>query len=435
MSRHAVVLGGGVSGLAAAYRLSRAGWHVSLLEARDELGGLARSVPMGQARVERYYHFICGSDRDLVGLADELGIGGHLHWSPAPVGYWYQGRLYPFSTALDLLRFSPLSPVSRVRMGLHALRARRLKDWLPLDRRTAREWLVAEAGQQAYDVVWRPLLEVKFGPYFEQVSAAWMWHRIWRVGTSRHSPLKPDLMGYFDGGSAVLLDALVERIQAAGSEISLSCPAEAVRSEDGRVKSVATAAGEIEADAVIVAVPLSEAARLVADSLPKWSEALANLPAIAVVCGLFRLDSAVTPYFWVNINDSRLPINGFVEYSNLNRRRETWGGEILYVPLYLAAEDPRFAWSDDQWVTFFRDGLSQVSPGLQDAVTAAVVTCDRYAQPVCGPGFAQRVPPIAGPASGLFLVEASQLYPSDRTISGMIGLAGQAARLADEARD
>ncbi len=429
MSPRAVVVGGGVSGLTAAYRLSQAGWQVHLVEAREELGGLARSLSMGSSRIERYYHFVCESDHELVALAEDLGLSERLHWAPAPVAHWHQGTLYPFSTALDVLRYRPLSLANRLRMGLQAVRAHQLRDWLPLDRITAKDWLLRTAGPQVYELLWQSLLEGNFGAYHDGVSAAWMWHRLWRVGTSRSSLLRPDRMGYFDGGAATLLDALATRAQAAGACITVGCPATALRASTGRVKAVETAEGELEADAAILAVPLPVAARLSAEALPDWSRTLDEVPTLGVVCCLFRLKEHLTPYFWVNINDRRVQVNGLVEYSNLNQNGR-WDSEILYVPMYVAQDDPRWLWSDEEWAWYFNENLSILWPGFPNLVVGKVITRDTHAQPICTTGFAKRVPPLAGPAAGLFLVEASQLYPSDRTLSGMIGLATKAAGLA-----
>jgi hypothetical protein len=57
------------------------------------------------------------------------------------------------------------------------------------------------------------------------------------------------------------------------------------------------------------------------------------------------------------------------------------------------------------------------------------VSTDPYAQVVCPVGFGERVPPHRTPVSGLYLIESSQLYPSDRTIAGTLELAHETAKL------
>lgn len=432
MSRTAIVIGAGISGLTAAYRLAGAGWHVEVVEEREEVGGLARSISMGGGRIECYYHFICAGDAHLLRLAGELGLTDSLRWAPAPMGHFYHGRLYPFSTAFDLLRFGPLNMFERLRLGLASYAAQRTTKWRPLDRLTAKEWLLQTVGERVYEVLWRPLLEVKFGPYADQVSAAWLWHRLWRVGTSRRSVFRPEVMGHFAGGSETVLGRLADRTASRGARLNLGTAARTVKRNAAGSWVVETSRGVVEGRVVVMAVPLPVAADLTRSVLPDYSEQLAGVPYLAVVCLLVRAERPATPYFWVNVNDPRVPFNGFVEYSNLNRSAETWGGEVLYVPMYLLADDPRFGWPDDKWTQWLREGLRIVSEDYVPGITAEVVTRDVYAQPVCRPGFAARRPPVKAPAPGLFLVEASQLYPSDRCLSGMIGLASLAARRAEE---
>ncbi len=148
------------------------------------LGGLARSLPLNGKPLEVYYHFICRGDHHLIELATELGLADKLHWRLARTSYFVNGRLYPFTTPLDLLCFSPLSLTSRLRFGLHALRCRRMTDWQHLAHLSAKQWLIDSVGRQAYEVVWRPLLEVKFGRYYNKISAPWIWHRIHRYSQS-----------------------------------------------------------------------------------------------------------------------------------------------------------------------------------------------------------------------------------------------------------
>lgn len=426
-----MIIGGGIAGLTAALRFTQAGWDVALLEARDEFGGLARSMPLGGGRIERYYHFICGGDAALLELANELGL--QVHWRPAPVGHWYRGRLYPLSTAFDILRFGPLPFVDRLRVGIHAWRAQRTSDWAPLDAISAKQWLLGAIGPRAYEAIWRPLLETKFGPYADQISAAWLWHRLWRVGTSRKSPLRPDIMGHFAGGSDALISALVDRIGRAGGQLRTNCPARRVVGSGGGLM-VETDNGDVEARAVLLAVPLPVAADLTRELAPELAGALRKVAVIGVVCALLRLPRHLSRYFWLNINDERIAYNGVIEYSNLNPSAELWGGEVAYIPFYLPTDDERFSWGDEKWRELFLDGVAVMAPELAGEVEVVAITRDAYAQPICDVGFSRRVPPIATPVPGVFLVEASQLYPSDRCLSGMIELAGRAVDLAISTR-
>ncbi len=70
----ALVVGAGFAGLAAADELHRAGVEVTVLEARDRVGGRVWSVPFAGGVVERGAEFILPGYETLLGLAERLGL-------------------------------------------------------------------------------------------------------------------------------------------------------------------------------------------------------------------------------------------------------------------------------------------------------------------------------------------------------------------------
>jgi len=424
-----IIIGGGISGLTVAWELARRGREVVLLERRDVLGGLARSVPLNGKPLEVYYHFVCGGDRHLVELVKELGLADRLHWRPGRTSYFVNGRLYPFTTPLDLLRFSPLSLTGRLRFGLHTLRCRRLTDWRRLEHLSAEQWLIDSVGHQAYKVVWQPLLEVKFGRHHDKISAPWIWHRIHRYSQSRTSPLRPEQLGYLEGGSHTLLTALQQRIAAQGGLVHTGVEALSLNCSGQRIEGVETSSGYYEADTIIAAVPLPELVRL----LPKDSEygkRLSQIQFTSVACARLALRRSLTDSFWVNANAPDVAFNGFIEYSNLNPWREYGGSDVLYVPFYFDSSDERNKWPDSRFIESAIQGLRLIQPEFaQEWVEEATLSRDRYGQAICPPGFGERVPAVRAPTEGLYLLDSTQLYPADRNLSGMIRLARSVGQL------
>ena len=99
------VISAGLAGLSAAYDLGRAGFRVIVLESESFIGGLASSIPLDDRPIERFYHFICRDDTDLIALVDELNLGGKLHWERSKTKFYYNGRPGRHA-AFDLFRFS-----------------------------------------------------------------------------------------------------------------------------------------------------------------------------------------------------------------------------------------------------------------------------------------------------------------------------------------
>src|SRR3982751_4960799 len=100
--------GGGGGAGAAALRLAQAGRQVTVVEREGELGGLAAGVRVGDAYLEKVYHHLFRSDREVVALIAELGLGARLEWKPPVTATLYHGRPYQLDSPLSLLRFEPL---------------------------------------------------------------------------------------------------------------------------------------------------------------------------------------------------------------------------------------------------------------------------------------------------------------------------------------
>ena len=423
------MIGGGPAGIKAAHALVKAGLEVTLLEGSSVLGGLASSFDVQGVRIERYYHFICKGDDHLVDTLAELGLSQRLHWRDSRMAYFVDGRLYPFLTPVELLRFSPLSVLDRVRAGAAVKLAQRMKEE-DLAEERAIPWLKRMFGERAYRVIWEPLMRFKFAEHAPDISAAWIWARMVRLSRSRTSPWREEL-GYIDGGSKVVLEGLGRDFEARGGRVVLGAAVETIQIEGGRATGVRVNGETIPADAVISTATTSRFIQMAPDLDGPYVEGLRRIPTIGIFCLFLRLARPVTPFFWVNANDPRVPFAGMIEYTNLNPLPELEGDTILYVPQYLSADDPRYAQSDEEVLRRYTDALALMHPAFDRSwVKFSAVFRDRFAQPICLTDYRRTTPTVQTPIPNLFLTDSCQLHPHDRTISGSFGLGLEAARRA-----
>ena len=420
------VLGAGPMGLATAYQLALDGHQPIVFEADDRLGGMSASFDFDGLQLERYYHFHCTSDSAFLDVLDELDLSHRMHWVETRMGYWYQGQVQDWGNPLALLRFRGLSPVAKFRYGLHAFACTRRRDWQALDHRDASEWIRSQVGQQAWRVLWQPLFDYKFYDYADNLSAAWIWSRIHRVGNSRYNLMREKL-GYLDGGSQTLLDALASAITQAGGEIHLSTPAQEVVVAEGQLAGVRAGADVHTFDRVISTIPLPFIPQLVPGLPEPVLDQYRQLKNIAVVCVIARLAKPLTDKFWLNINDPEMDIPGLVEYTNLRPLDD----HVVYVPFYLPGEHPKFAEPDAHFIDKVRRYLLTINPALREEDILHVhASRYRYAQPVCEPGFRDRLPPYRTVVEGLWIADTSYYYPWDRGISESIDFGRNLAREA-----
>jgi len=411
-------------GLAAAYRAAKNGHEVDLIEAAPEPGGMAGHFDFDGVSIERFYHFVCKTDYPTFELLDELGIGSAMQWRPTSMGIITGGKLHRWGDPVSLLRFPHLSLWQKLRYGLFALVSVRRNQWPAIEHENAKTWIVRWCGQGVYQRLWQPLFDYKFYEYADNVSASWIWTRIRRIGRSRKSMMQEEL-GYIEGGSITLVNALMDAIQKHGGRVHLGEPAAEIASEEGRVTGVRTTKGFHAADAVICTSPTPYISALV-PSLPEdWKERYSAIHNIGVICVIFKLKQLVTPHFWVNVSEPGVEIPGFIELTNL---RNIGGNSVVYVPYYMPVTNPKFSWPDETLIDEAFRCLQRGNPALtKEDVLATKVARLRYGQPICEPGFAAKIPPVQTPIQGLQVADTCYYYPEDRGIAESVRLGQQMA--------
>jgi len=327
---------------------------------------------------------------------------------------------------MALLNFRGLSLVAKFRYGLHAFLSTKRDNWKPLDKVDAVRWIQRWVGLEAYEVLWRRLFDYKFYEYTNNLSAAWIWSRIRRIGRSRYNLFKEKL-GYLEGGSDTLLQGMFSDIKHNGGEVFLKTPVTKVIIENGSVKGVETINGFEQFDTVISTIPLPFIPRIIPDLPNEILAQFKSVKNIAVVCVIVKLRQPLTENFWLNTNDPEMDIPGIVEYSNLRPLKHS----IVYVPFYMPGEHPKFAEPDEVFLGKVQKYLKKINPNLHDDDFLDIQASRyRYAQPIGVPGYLDTIPDAKLLIDGLWVADTSYYYPEDRGISESIDFGRKMAQEA-----
>lgn len=409
------IVGGGFTGLATAYELVKRGVRVVIFEAENEIGGLAAAFTVGGQKLDRFYHHWFTNDEAVMGLIEELGLHDQVEINPTNTGMYYANHFFRLSTPWDLLNFKPLSLVDRIRLGLLALRARRVKNWQTLENKTAKEWLRELGGDDVYRVVWEPLLKGKFGIHADDISAVWFWNKLKLRGGSRGKGGE-ERLAYFKGGFVALAEALAQRVIDGGGRIVLSAPVRSITPrEDGRW-SLDTPQGAWTAERVIATPALP----LVADMITGWASdeyltQLRRIRYIGNVCLVLELEHSLSDIYWMNVNDPSFPFVGVIEHTNFERP-ETYGGRhIVYLSKYLPTSDHLYAMDAEAFLEYSLPFLQRMFPKFDPSwVSAYHLWRAEWSQPIVEKHYSTLIPAEDGPAPGFHLCSMAQIYPEDR---------------------
>jgi protoporphyrinogen oxidase len=456
LSSRVAVIGAGVAGLTAAYELGKAGVRCDVYERWPGLGGQAATLDVGDGvLLERYYHHLFTSDCHIADLYRELGMPDAIEWRPSSVAFFAAGRSHPFSTPVDLLRFSPMTPLARVRLGLAVLdlQLRHSQDVTPFEQITAKAWIVRRVGRSGWDSMWGPLLRGKFGDRAEDISMAWLWSKLTLRRQVKGQEARGEVLGYPRGTFEPLFRALADTIEGAGGRVLIDRPAAALsRAADGGFLVTAGASqsfrrghdprqfesdGEPTAyDTVLATVPNDVFEGLLDRPLAEavGEDYLGRLRGIeyhAALCLVLELEHRFSPFYWTNVGDRTLPFVGLVEQTNFVEPERYGGRRFLYVANYTAQDDPLLALSPDELLERYEPGLRTVNPGFsRDWVRERWLFREPSAQPIVTVGYGERMPALDTGVPGLVLANTTQVYPEDRGTNYAVRLGREAAAVA-----
>lgn len=399
---------------------------MTLIERGPNLGGLVSSFSIGGTPIERFYHHVFPQEAHVLALIDELGLTDRLEWYPSAVGVYTAGRIWPFTSPLDLLRFGPLPFVDRLATGIGALRLSRTRDWAHLDELPALDWLRSSTSARAADVVWAPLLRAKFGPAAAAVPAAWMWGRFQQRAGARAKGR--ERLGYLRGGFAQVFEAVDAKLLRLGVTVRTSTSVAAIGCQGDRVTGVTLANGEVvSSDAVVFCGPMAALTALVPSHVAdaRWSSA-----GLGVLCVVLEMSAPLTPVYWTNVCDPDVPFGGIIEHTNLVPASD-YGRHVIYLSRYFTEDEPIAATDPeveaDRWI----DSLERRLPTFARArLLGRHVFRAPYAAPLVSIGHGSRIPPLrAAGLDGLYVATTAQIYPQDRGMSEGVR-AGEAAASA-----
>ncbi len=419
------IVGGGLLGMVLALRLAQRGAAVTLIEADDELGGLASPWTLGGVTWDRHYHVTLFSDAHLRELLRELDLESEIAWTSVGTGFYTGGRFYPMNGALDFLRFPALGLIDKLRLGLTIVLGSRIKDPVPLEDVAVEAWLTKWSGRTTFERIWKPLLRAKLGERYRDASAAFIWAIIVRLYAARRAGLGAERFGYVPGGYARVLGKLQAALERAGVTIETDTRVARVVRADAAlsVEFSDEARSPARFDRVVLTVPAPLAARLAPDLAEGERERLASKTYGGIVCASVLLDEPLGPYYVTNLTDDWVPFTGVIDMSNVVDRSAWNGGALVYLPKYVKPDDPLFDASDEAIEQSFLGALERMYPTFsRERVRAFRVSRVRHVFPIATLGYSRSLPAIETSIPGLYTLNSAHIVNGTLNVNETLAL-------------
>lgn len=422
------ILGGGFTGLTAAYRLATKGHTVTLFEKAHELGGLAVGI-RGEGwewHLERAIHHIFSNDTAIIGLAREIGFKNILFRAPLSASLYEDNnnyRIIPVDTPQDFLRFPYLSLMDKFRAGA-TLAALKLSPFLPLyESLTAEEFLKLTMGKKTWNVLWQELFRKKFGKYAGNILASFIWARI-KKRTKR--------LGYFEGGFQSLIRQLEVVCLESQVAIKKGCQVVSVAKTRGAFMiAYKPAEGERvrgKYDRVISTLPTPILTRVTPDLFPSSYRArlqkIEYLHAVSLI--LETKESYLKRAYWSNISTKKVPMMLLAQHTNFMDKRHYANHHIAYVGWYVERADKLINMGEAEVYRLVEPSLAAIA-GRPVRVYKTYLFKGPFAQPIFSREFLRNKPEFETPVKGFFIANLDMTYPYDRGTNYAVDLGNQVA--------
>jgi len=400
------ILGGGITGLTAAYCLANKGHHVTLIEKEKILGGLASGFKSKNWNwfLERTYHHLFASDSDILDFAKEIGFNKIYFQKPITASLYGKPNnfnILPLDTPIDLLKFPYLSFIDKIRAGM-IIAFLKISPFLSIyENQTSETFLKKTMGINVWNGLWQTLFRKKYGNYAGFILASFIWARIKK---------RTKALGYIEGGFQEFIDYLEKKSRQLGAKIVKGEEIKEITKINGKF----TINGNVY-DKVISTLPTPVMVKLTknifsADYLQKFNK-LKYLHAVILI--LETEKPILNKTYWLNICSDTIPFMILAQHTNFADKKNYGDKHIAYVGWYVDKTSPLLKMSNEEILNFVLPHLKKIE-NFKLKIENYFVFRAPWAQPIFDEDFVKNKPDFITPDKDFFIANLDMTYPYDR---------------------
>ena len=423
------IIGGGITGLTAAYELTRIGHSVVVLEKDPFFGGLAQGFTTSSWDwyLESAYHHLFTNDKAILSLLTDIGLKQSIVIKRPITATLWNNHMYPLDSASSLLQFPGLTFTNRVRTGFLIAGMKSFPFWQILEHYTAESIVKHIGGTQGWDVIWKPLMEGKFGKYSNTIAASWLWARI-----KKRTPS----LAYIEGGFHTFVSTLEETIKKQGGILSPSTTVKEIKqirhaNKNPSFSITLDSKDTIVADTVVLTIPTPLAVNIVKDLPKTYVQKPLTIPHLhAQVLIIESKEPLLDSIYWLNITDPSFPFLAMVSHTNYMDKKHYGNNHITYIGNYLPSDHEFLTYTKEKLYKTFLPYIKKINPKIKNLKPLHLYLFTApFAQPVHQINYSQKVPSIKTPIEGLFLANMDSIYPWDRGTNYAVELGQKVATM------
>ncbi|MEM2955977.1 MAG: FAD-dependent oxidoreductase [Candidatus Pacearchaeota archaeon] len=422
------ILGGGITGLVSAFRLSQKGFKVEVFEKEKVLGGLARSFNYKNYKIPISPHQFFSDDFNIINLLKELNL--KPYWGNASIALFsakdQRKKVYPLLKPIDLLKLPLLSFKDRLILGIFSFRLlvdKFLKiKYDYLDKINAKEWLIKQTNYKIYSTFFEPLLINKFAVPLEKLSAAWLAMQL------RETIGKGSKSGYVEGGFHILIDRLRREILKRKGSIHLYSEVIMLKQKNNKIISLKYKKEgkikEMKVDYVLSTFAPSILANIT--SFPKeYSDKIKRIEYAPYIGGIMIYRKNITKeHITYMLNSS---IGALNEFSNFYKKMPF---KIMYFFKYTNINDRIWKMPKSKIKKIFISSIKEICPNIE--YDDFFVFKERYSSPIYEKNYLQYQPKIETPLSNLYMAGMFNIHPKMRNIDSAVFAGEKAAKIIEK---
>jgi protoporphyrinogen oxidase len=408
-----VILGAGPAGISAAWRLTKLGYPVTVIERDEAVGGMGRTIKVGDYSVDFGPHTFHiretpESKEILKTITPFFGQDPLTLVRGTRVLLRGKEYVYPLEILQVLFGVSPLLS-ARILFDYSIATIKSL--FAPAKKEDSFEdWGVTNLGRTLYDLCFGKYSAKVWGLPTSQISSKQA-QRVAKLNLKniilRTLGIKADPTTYFTKyfyprkGISQLFEGMTKEVLAAGNTVLLNSPAIRVERDGDRVTRVIckTPAGEqaVECDVLLSTLPLPALVNMVTPALPQavidHAARLRYRSLKLIYIALKR--PQLTDYHWVYLLDEQFRVNRMSEQKNVSPDMVPKDRTILCIELSLWKNEEMWSWSDEEIYKLALRDLMKMGYGVTESeVDAYYVTDIPTAYPVYELNFEDHLIPV-----------------------------------------